>query len=113
MAIYKTTADGKFIACKMSIIGTQHRIYSVWEKYNGHSTLTFINGIKYGKLGTRQSENINIPVGNERSKLVDEFFNTQYELAYSIIQGLFFETNIDCCNNSNKYCMGEISLTEE
>jgi calcineurin-like phosphoesterase family protein len=85
------------------IIGTDITVYSVWERSayilapvnehmtvgrHDHSTITHIDGVLYGRLGTRRCppELDKLPAySDERFDAVTAFQQAQYQEAYDII----------------------------
>lgn len=70
------------------IIGTKITAYSAWEPEAGHSTITHIDGVRYGRVGTSKlpTELAALkPGSDERYERVHTFFNADKERAYAAI----------------------------
>jgi hypothetical protein len=73
---------------KYEIIGTGMYVFRVWEpSTKGHSTITHIDGMRYGDVSSRNilPSMETMPRGEERSRVVREFIDAQYDQAYSLI----------------------------
>lgn len=98
---------------KYKILGTNVTKFAAWEPTTfdqnnsfSHSTITHIDGICYGQIGTRRldAETNKIPVGRERSTAVYKHYADQYEEAYNLIIAQYPEAA------SGKRDMGEIEI---
>ena len=73
---------------KTKILGTTITVYAAYEPYAGHSTFTHLNGVRVGRVGSRQ-----LPaeldalksMSTERSTRVRAWQAAQYEEAYAAI----------------------------
>ena len=84
---------------RYNIITTKLYVYDVYEKTAGvtgeHSTITTIDGIWYGRVGTRRltPELDSLPTYTvERSNAVHGFLQQQYDEAYALIHQAFPES---------------------
>jgi hypothetical protein len=62
--------------------------YDVYEPYSGHSTITFEEGVKLGRIGTRSLPadlDALKPWSHEREDAVRAWHAAQYEEAYGLI----------------------------
>lgn len=92
------------------IIGTDQVVYTAWEPYDRHGTMTTIDGKLYGRIGTRPltAELDALPRGTrERVLAVDSYHRAQYGEAYDAIVAAYPEAGMD-----GVYGMGEIMRTE-
>lgn len=70
------------------IIGTDTVVWSAWEPYDGHSALTWIDGEKVGRIGTRRlpADLDALPAySDERIRAVRAWHEAQYQDAYAAI----------------------------
>ena len=82
-------------------------VFSAWEPYDRHSTMTTIDGKLYGRIGTRPltARLDALPAStNARIFAVEQFHAEQQDEAYAAICEEYPGTDL----NSNK-CMGEIT----
>jgi len=97
---------------KYKILGTNVTKFAAWEQtsfnhnFYGHSTITHIDGICHGKIGTRDldKETNKLPVGPIRTAAVHKHHNDQYEEAYALIIAQYPEAA------NGKRDMGEIEI---
>lgn len=62
--------------------------YDAYEPYNGHSTFTFEEGVRLGRIGTRPLTaelDALTPYSQERQDAVGAWHTVQYEEAYGLI----------------------------
>lgn len=96
-----------FIVQKTRIIGTTCDVYSVWEAYADHSTLTFDNHVQLGRVGCRKlpSELEALkPMSDERYNAVKAWHLAQYSEAYTLIRAAYPEVDF----SKAKCDMGQI-----
>ena len=76
---------------KTRIIGTHTVVYSAWERDVGrnHSTITFIDGVQYGRMGTTRLESSFAAGTDERIADVRAQREALYQAAYAAILGQF------------------------
>lgn len=70
------------------IIGTRVTVYTAWELDDGHSTITHIDGVRYGRVGTARipaAIDKLKPGSEERSVAVRGWYDAQYRRAYDLI----------------------------
>lgn len=80
---------------KTRIIGTRLDVYSAWEPYAGHSTLTHVDGVRYGRIGTAPLPAAleALPaMSDERSRAVRAWHADEYRRAYVAIESAHPET---------------------
>lgn len=103
---YKSAGDK--VVNKYNIAGSNLIVYNAWEPsgiFGPHSTITMIEGKWYGRIGTRRlSPDIEkLQAGSkERIEAVGKAFESQYEEAYKLIEGLYPESA------NGRHTMGEI-----
>ena len=103
--------NGNKIVERYQIIGTRMMIYAAWELTEGihgkHSTIQHINGLWYGKIGTRRIDCKLPAFTKERSDYVMSEYDKQYNEAYKLITDNFPEASILSGHDS----MGDIEVT--
>lgn len=88
---------GDKLVQKYNIIGASVMVYNAWEPsgiMGKHSTITFIDGKCYGRIGSRHlsPEIDKLPaLSNERLYAVRKAFEEQYQEAYNLIIQAFPE----------------------
>lgn len=104
----------KIIVEKTRIIGTKCDVYSAWEVDHGdHSTIQHIDGVRYGRVGTRRlpAELEALPARTqERSDAVRAFHAKQYQEAYLAIYEKHPE--VYSLAKLENHDMGEITIWE-
>ena len=107
-------AEGRILK-RTPIIGTRTTVYSVWEPTSDpvqgpHGTITTIEGVWYGRLGTRRDLPPELevlpPMSAERSERVGRWHEDQYDIAYRLIIDAYPKAAF------GRFSMGEISLEE-
>lgn len=71
------------------IIGTQLRVYSAWEPYNGHSTSTTHQNARLGRVGTRPLPQYLVvlqKLTDERYDRISAHYANEYGEAYAAIR---------------------------
>lgn len=101
------TANGLTVMA-YDIIGTNLRVYSVWEPYNGHSTSTTHQDARLGRVGTRPlplTLEALQPHSDERYSRVSTHYAAEYGEAYAAIRTCYPHLH------ANIGSMGEITET--
>lgn len=106
------TNQRNIIVKRFRIIGTNLIIYEAWEPselMGRHSTVTFIGGKVWGRIGTDPDQSLfeHLPVGDDRSEAVRKAYQQRYQVAYDAIVEAFPEAD------AGKRSMGEIHLVDE
>ncbi len=73
---------------RTEISGTDTRVFSAWEDYNGHGEMRTIGGSTMGRIGTRRfpCDLAAMPAFSaERSESVQDWYEAQYQEAYAVI----------------------------
>ena len=104
---FTSDQDPGIIVRRYQIIGTTIEVMDAWEPLDGHSTITTINGRRYGQIGTRRlpREYANMERGEARIRQVRAFYDRQFEEAYNVI----IRTNADAL--SGRFSDGQISVS--
>jgi hypothetical protein len=86
------TLPNGVIVKRYSIICSPTVVYSAWEPQNGHHTVTTINGVWMGRIGTDKLPNeleALRPMSQERSDRVRPWIAQTYERGYENILAAF------------------------
>jgi len=71
------------------VLGTTMKVFRVWETWDGHTTMTRVNGKLFGRVGTRtlpdHIRNMEDDQDNVRVRTVLAWMNAQYADAYEVI----------------------------
>jgi len=83
------TSSG-LIVKRFRVIGTQTVVYQAWEPSGirgRHSSVTTVDGQWYGKVGTDPDPALydHLPVGDERSRNLQQAYQERYAVAYQAI----------------------------
>lgn len=85
---------GEFTVTRTRIIGTRTFVYSAYEPYNSHHTFTHIDGVRVGRVASREiSRKMDqLPAySEERSTAVRAFLAANRHVAYVAILAAFPE----------------------
>jgi hypothetical protein len=84
----ETRRFGQFAVTKTRLLGTNEYVYTAYEPYNGHHTLTHIDGVRMGRVASREipREMDRLPAYSEaRSVAVRSFYAVNKHVAYAAI----------------------------
>jgi len=101
--------EGGVVVKRYNIITTDLWCYRAYEPSSimgAHSTITTIDGKWYGEIGSRRLPGWMdaMPSGDERSRVVGEYIEANYEQEYALIVRAFPEAA------NGRRSMGEISI---